>query len=45
MSKFTESVIEQAFLGWLESLDYHVKYGRQIVMGVAHKIMRYCAYF
>ena len=31
MSRFTESVVEDAALAWLESLGYAVKHGPEIV--------------
>ena len=33
MSRFTESVVEDATLGWLESLGYAVLHGPDIVAG------------
>lgn len=30
---FTESVVEQAALAWLESLDYRIKHGPEIAHG------------
>ena len=34
MTKFTESVVEDATLAWLESLGYTVKHGQDIALGV-----------
>ena len=34
MSKFTESVVEDATLAWMESLGYTVKHGQDIAPGV-----------
>ncbi|PTL36044.1 hypothetical protein CLG94_07030 [Candidatus Methylomirabilis limnetica] len=33
MTSFTESVVEQAALGWLESVGWAVKYGPEIGPG------------
>ncbi len=33
MSRFTEAVVEDAALAWLESLGYIVKHGLEIVPG------------
>lgn len=34
MAKFTESVVEDAALAWMESLGYIVKQGQDIAPGV-----------
>ena len=33
MARFTESVVEDAALAWLESLGYTIKYGPEITPG------------
>ena len=33
MTKFTESIVEDAALGWLQALGYEIKHGPDIAVG------------